>query len=110
MPETLAEFGLSFRNSQATGYGCAMIASFRHGGLKALYEGKTALRLAPTHVARLRDIVGTPDLSQGPDRMNLPGFRLHALKGPLKGHWAVRVSGNLRVTFRFEDGAAANVN
>ena len=42
--------------------------------------------------------------------MNLPGFRLHELKGPLKGHWAVSVSGNWRVTFRFEDGAAADVD
>jgi len=42
--------------------------------------------------------------------MNLPGFRLHGLKGPLEGHWSVRVSGNWRVTFRFEDGAAVDVN
>ena len=43
--------------------------------------------------------------------MSLPGFRLHALKGPLKGHYAVSVSGNYwRVTFRFEDGAAVDVN
>jgi len=42
--------------------------------------------------------------------MNLPGFRLHELKGRLKGHWAVSVSGNWRVTFRFEDGAAVEVN
>ncbi len=42
--------------------------------------------------------------------MDLPGFRLHALKGRLKGHYAVSVSGNWRVTFRFEDGAAADVD
>ena len=42
--------------------------------------------------------------------MNLPGFRLHALKGPLKGHYTVSVSGNWRVTFRFEDGAAVDVD
>ena len=42
--------------------------------------------------------------------MNLPGFRLHELKGPLKGHHAVSVSGNWRVTFRFEDGAAVDVD
>ena len=87
-----------------------MIASFRHGGLKALYEGKTARRVAPAHVAKLRDILAALDLSQRPEGVNLPGFRLHELKGPLKGHWAVRVSGNWRVTFRFEDGAAVDVN
>ena len=42
--------------------------------------------------------------------MNLPGFRLPKLKGALKGHYAVSVSGNWRVTFRFEDGAAVNVD
>ena len=42
--------------------------------------------------------------------MNLPGFRLHALTGPLKGHYAVSVSGNWRVTFRFEDGEAVDVD
>ena len=42
--------------------------------------------------------------------MRLPGFRLHELKGSLKGHWAVSVSGNWRVTFRFEDGAAVDVD
>jgi proteic killer suppression protein len=42
--------------------------------------------------------------------MNLPGFRLHSLKGDLKGHWAVWVSGNCRVTFRFEEGHAVDVD
>ena len=87
-----------------------MIASFRHRGLKALYEGRTPRRVAAAHVQRLRDILATLDISQGPEGMNLAGFRLHELKGPLKGHWAVRVSGNWRVTFRFEDGAAVDVN
>ena len=87
-----------------------MIASFRHGGLKALYEGKTSRRVAPAHVAKLRDILAALDLSQWPEAMNLPGFQPHELKAPPKGHWAVRVSGNWRVTFRLEDGAAVDVN
>ena len=66
----------------------------------------TERRVAPAHVEKLRDILAVLDLSRGPEDMNLPGFRLHELKGPLKGHWAVAVSGNWRVTFRFEDGAA----
>ena len=87
-----------------------MIASFRHRGLKALYEGRTARRVAPEHVAKLRDILAALDLSRGPEGMDLPGFRLHALKGRMKGHYAVSVSGNWRVTFRFEDGAAGDVD
>ena len=87
-----------------------MIASFRHRGLKALYEGKTSRRVAPAHVERLRDILAALDLSRGPEGMNLPGFRLHELKGSLKGHNAVSVSGNWRVTFRFDDGSAVDVD
>jgi toxin HigB-1 len=66
-----------------------MIRSFRHRGLQALYEGRTARRVSPQHVARLRDILAVLDRSRKPDDMNLPGFRLHPLKGQLKGHWAV---------------------
>ncbi len=87
-----------------------MIGSFRHRGLKALYEGRTARRVAPEHVEKLRDILGALDRSRGPEGMDLPGFRLHALKGQLKGHYAVSVSGNWRVTFRFEDGSAVDVD
>ena len=87
-----------------------MIVSFRLRGLKALYEGKTTRRVAPSHIDRLRDILATLDTSRGPDGMNLPGFRLHRLTGRLNGHWAVSVSGNWRVTFRFEDGSSVDVN
>ena len=87
-----------------------MAASFRHRGLKALYEGRTVRRVAPEHVEKLRDILGALDRSRGPEGMNLPGFRLHALKGGMKGHYAVTVSGNSRVTFRFEDGSAVDID
>ncbi len=87
-----------------------MAASFRHRGLKALYEGRTARRVAPEHVEKLRDILGALDRSRGPEGMNLPGFRLHALKGRMKGHYAVTVSGNWRVTFRLEDGSAVDID
>ena len=43
------------------------------------------------------------DVAQGPDDVDIPGFRLHPLKGRLRGHWSVWVSGNWRVTFRFVD-------
>lgn len=66
--------------------------------------------MAPAHVGKLRDILIALDLSQGPEGMNLPGFRLHELKGSGRGQWAVSVSGNCRVTFRFEDGSAIDVD
>ena len=66
--------------------------------------------MAPGHVEKPRDILAALDLSRGSDDMDLPGFRLHELKGRLKEHWAVSVSGNWRVTFRFEDGTAVDVD
>lgn len=87
-----------------------MIASFKHRGLKSLYGGRTARRVAPEHVQKLLDILAVLDRSCGPDDMDLPGFRLHPLKGDLKGHYSVSVSGNWRVTFRFEDGHAVDVD
>jgi proteic killer suppression protein len=87
-----------------------MIRSFRHRGLKALYDGRTARRVAPEHLEKLRDILALLDRSRKPDDMNLPGFRLHPLRGGLTGHWAVWVSGNWRVTFRFEHGDVVDVD
>ncbi len=87
-----------------------MIRSFRHRGLKALYDGRTAGRVAPGHVDKLRDILAVLDRNRTAQDMDLPGLRLHALKGVLKGHYAVSVSGNWRVTFRFEEGHAVDVD
>ena len=87
-----------------------MIRSLRHRGLKALYDGRTTRRVAPEHVEKLRDILALLDRSRQPSDMDLPGFRLHPLKGALKGRWAVSVSGNWRVTFSFEEGEAVDVD
>jgi len=88
-----------------------MIRSFKHRGLKALYEGRTAKRVAPEHVQKLRDILAQLDRSEEPGDMDLPGYRLHRLHGSLKGHYAVSVFGNWRVTFAFDrDKAAVDVD
>ena len=87
-----------------------MIMSFRQRGLKVLYDGRTTRRAAPDHVRKLLDILAALDRSRGPEGMNLPGFRLHELRGRLKGHDTVSVSGNWRVTFRFEGGSAVDVD
>lgn len=87
-----------------------MTASFKHRGLKALYDGRTVRRVAPEHVQKLRDILVVLDRSREAQGMDLPGFRLHPLKGELKGLHAVSVSGNWCVTFRFEDGNAVDVD
>jgi proteic killer suppression protein len=87
-----------------------MIKSVKHRGLKALYDGRTPKRVAPEHVEKLRDILALLDRSRGPKDVDLPGLRLHPLKGALAGHYAVSVSGNWRVMFRFEDGDVCDVD
>ena len=87
-----------------------MIRTFRHRGLRELYEHGRSAKVAQTHVARLLRILTALDSSGSPEGMDLPGFRLHALRGRMKGRYAVSVSANWRVTFRFEAGHAVDVD
>ena len=87
-----------------------MIGTFRHRGLKELYEQGRSARVTQTHVARLLRILTALDSSRSPEGMDLPGFRLHPLRGRMKGFHAVSVSANWRVIFRFEDGRAVDVD
>jgi proteic killer suppression protein len=57
----------------------------------------------------VEDILGRLDTASGPAALNLPGYRLHALKGSLKGYWSVTVRANWRMMFRFEDNDACDV-
>jgi len=87
-----------------------MIRNFRHKGLKKLYEEGSQQGVRPDHVNRLRLILARLDASQSPADMDLPGLHLHPLKGELQGIWAVSVSGNWRVIFRFEENNAVDVD
>ncbi|MCY4368455.1 MAG: type II toxin-antitoxin system RelE/ParE family toxin [bacterium] len=87
-----------------------MIIHFRHKGLKLLYERGDRRRIPPAHAAKVERILARLDQATGPPNMDLPGFRLHALKGDLAGHWSIRVSGNWRIVFRFEGVHAADVD
>jgi toxin HigB-1 len=87
-----------------------MIRSFRHKGLKRLFEEDDARGLPAEHVERLRDILIRLDNAESLDDLRLPALKLHALKGELKGFWAVTVRANWRVTFRFTDPDAFNVD
>ncbi len=87
-----------------------MIRSFRHRGLKELYERGQSSRVAPEHLAKLLRILTALDRSTDPEAMDLPGYRLHRLRGRLRGHHAVAVSANWRVTFRFDDGDVVDVD
>jgi proteic killer suppression protein len=87
-----------------------MILSIRHKGLKRLHEEDDPRGVIREHVVKLRDILARLDAAGMVEDMDLPGFRLHPLKGELKGFWAVTVRANWRVIFRFADGDALDVD
>ncbi|MBI5903109.1 MAG: type II toxin-antitoxin system RelE/ParE family toxin [Deltaproteobacteria bacterium] len=87
-----------------------MIKSFRHKGMKAFYSTGSKAGIQAKHADRLRLILARLDAAREPEDMNLPGLRLHRLSGGLKGFWAVEVSGNWRVIYRFEGQDAFDVD
>lgn len=87
-----------------------MIRSFKHKGLAKFFASGSAAGIQASHAKRLRLILGRLNAASVVKDMNLPGLRLHELTGNRRGTWSVTVSGNWRVTFRFEDGDAEVVN
>lgn len=87
-----------------------MIQSFRHKGLKRLYEEDNPRGLHAVHVFKLRRILARLDTVKVIEEMDLPGYRLHPLKGELQGFYAVTVQANWRVIFRFEQGDVFDVD
>ena len=87
-----------------------MIKSFAHKGLEKFFRTESVAGIQAKHALRLRFQLAMLDNAHRPEDMNAPGWRLHPLKGELKGHWAVMVSGNWRLTFRFEGEDAVLVD
>ena len=87
-----------------------MIQSFRHKGLKRLFERDEHQGIRPDQVQKVRNILAVLNRARAPKDMDLPGFRLHALKGDRRGFWSVTVRANWRVIFRFENGHACDVD
>jgi proteic killer suppression protein len=87
-----------------------MRETFRHRGLKRLFEQGDPSRVRPEHLAKFRLILGRLDVAPTVADVDAPGFRLHPLKGELKSFWAVQVSANWRIIFRFKDGDAFDVD
>lgn len=83
-----------------------MIQSFRHKGLRKFFESGSAAGIQPHHATRLRMLLAALDTALNIEDMNVPGFRLHPLKGSVRGRWSVWVNGNWRLTFEFKDGHA----
>jgi proteic killer suppression protein len=87
-----------------------MIGNIRHKGLAALYYDDQTKGVKQSLVKRLRYILALLATAFNVEDMNLPGLKLHQLKGDLSGFYAVTISGNWRVIFRFEDGQATDVD
>jgi proteic killer suppression protein len=88
------------------GYTLIVIKSFDHKGLEKLFYDDSKRGVKPEHAEKLKDILDRLDAASSVNDMDYPGSGLHPLKGDLKGRWAVKVSGNWRMTFRFENGDA----
>lgn len=87
-----------------------MIESFRHKGLRRFYQDQDRKGLPADMVERIELILSVLDAAKTIEGVNLPSFRLHALKGELKGFWAITVRANWRIIFRFDDGDVTDVD
>lgn len=83
-----------------------MIQSFKHKGLARFYETGSAAGIQAHHAKKLRMVLAALDTAQRIEDMDIPGFRLHPLKGVERGRWSVWINGNWRLTFEFRDGHA----
>lgn len=87
-----------------------MIVGIRHKGLKRLYDKGDRRRVSADLAGKLERILARLDEATDPADMDLPGYRLHLLKGDLAGFWSVSVSGNWRIVFRFDGGHVCDVD
>lgn len=87
-----------------------MIKSFRHKGIKLFYEKGDRRKVPAAHADKIARVLARLDEAVDPGNMNLPGYRLHGLKGRRKGLWAVTISGNVRLVFRMEAGSVFDVD
>jgi proteic killer suppression protein len=87
-----------------------MISSFRHRGLKRLFERDDKAQVRADMLVKIENILAVLNRADGPEDMDLPGFRLHQLKGDLRGFWAVTVRANWRIIWRFDGVDAVDVD
>ncbi len=87
-----------------------MIESFRHSGLERFFRTGSKAGIQPAHARKLEEQLAVLDGARAAQDMQFPGWNLHALKGDMAGHWSVKVNGNWRLTFRFQDEDAELVD
>ena len=87
-----------------------MIKSFKHKGLQKFYETGSTQGVQAAHAAKLRMQLAALDTACIVEDLDIPGYRLHQLKGDRKGIWSITVNRNWRITFEFDEGNAYIVN
>ena len=87
-----------------------MIKSFRHRGLKRLYERGDTAQVRPDMLDKIENILARLDVAVAPEKMDLPGFRPHPLRGDMRGFWAVTVRANWRIIWRFDGADVVDVD
>ena len=88
----------------------SMIRSFKHKGLERYFLKGSTSGIQTAHEKKLRLILGSLHAAFDLKDMDLPGLYLHQLKGKFKGRWSVRVSGNWRITFKFDSPGAVDID
>lgn len=91
-------------------YTLQVIRTFWHRGIEKFFRTGSKVGIQDKHAARLRLQLFALDNAKGPGDLNAPGWRLHSLTGTLRDHWAISVSGNWRLTFKFEGEDAVLVD
>jgi len=88
-----------------------MIETIAHKGLRLLWEKNNSSKLPAEQVEKIKRILSVLNTAKTLDPIKaIPGYRLHQLSGDLKGFWAVWVTGNYRIVFRFEEGSVYEIN
>lgn len=93
-----------------TQYSEDVIIGFTHKGLRRLYERGERQGIGANMLARVEEILSILDAAETLEEIDIPGYRLHPLTGNLKGFWSIRVTGNWRIIFRFEQGEASDID
>ena len=87
-----------------------MVKTFKHKGLELFFKTGSTKGIQAAHANKLSLQLATLNFAKIPAAMNLPGWNLHPLRGEMAGHWAVKVNGNWRMTFKFEGEDAVLVD
>jgi toxin HigB-1 len=87
-----------------------MIDGFKHKGLQRFFERGDARGINPQHAERINNILTTLNAATVIEGVDVPAYRLHALKGDMKGFWAITVRANWRIIFKFKDGRSFDVD